>query len=325
LSYFVVLLLTYTLAAIVDRIELTRFLSLVCVFGYYIFVISCYDSIEKLVKDVNRALLLTIGVGIILYVFGNENVTAYESATKIVFKGIVANRNSYSGFTLLYIATNFYLWRKEKKFTAWRIITTLVAIVTTVMTGSATSIICIALLLLLLCGCKVKELRRWYSFRIFAIAYVVIFAVLVLSNSTELKLLEFIAKLFGKSTTLTGRTDLWVVAMDIIVKSPLFGFGYDNTQLISHGMKLADPHNSLLYIAMTQGFIGIVGFGAMLFFVVRNDKNLELKKNDAYMCMFSFVIIWFIRGLVESIFSYSHFIFWFALIVMELSKSEERR
>ena len=67
--YFVVLIITYLFAASVDQILITRFLSLGCLLGYYLFVICCYNNIDQFLRDINKALLFVIIVGSILYLF----------------------------------------------------------------------------------------------------------------------------------------------------------------------------------------------------------------------------------------------------------------
>ena len=72
----------------------------------------------------------------------------YGYANTQLFKGITSNRNNYSEISLFYIATNFYIWQKEKKGLIWVLITSLIAVLTTIVTHSVTSIICTVLLLL---------------------------------------------------------------------------------------------------------------------------------------------------------------------------------
>ena len=147
--FFIILILTYLFAIFVDQIVVTRFFSLVCLLGYCLFAISYYGNVDKLIGDMNKALLFIIILSFFLYIGNNDNVMYTENALKIVFKGIAANRNSYSEISLLYIATNYYIWKKEKKALLWRLCTTIVAVYTTFLTNGATSILCVCMLLLL--------------------------------------------------------------------------------------------------------------------------------------------------------------------------------
>lgn len=316
--YFGVLAFVYFCAVFVEQIEITRFFSLICLLGYYLFVICCFKNVDKLIRSINKALLFIILISLALYILGNENVMYIENASKTVFKGITSNRNSYSEISLFYIATNFYIWRKDKKHFVWRSITTLIAVFTTIMTNSATSIICTALLFVLMMGCVFKKMRKLYSFNVFSVVYIVVFTIVVLIQNSDLAIMKNITTLFDKTSSLTGRTDIWEVSINYISKSPLFGFGYDTNVLLSQGIIENDPHNGILYIALTQGIVGIIALVCMISFLVRIDRNEDIKRDDAYISMFIFVLVWLVKGLVESVFSYTHFVFWCSIIVLEL-------
>ena len=318
ISFFVVLAITYLFAGFVDEIIITRFFSLICLLGYYIFAICHYKGTDKLIRDINKAAFFIILLSTVLYIAGDNNVMYTEKASKMVFKGIAANRNSYSEISLFFIATNFYIWRQEKKWSLWRFLTTLLAVYTTFLTNGATSIICVCLLLLLLLVCNNRVFSKIYSFNFFALIYIVLFCVIVLSQYTDVGVLQYISTLFGKTTSMTGRTDIWATTIASISKSPIFGLGYDTSVLLNQGIYENDPHNGLLYIVLTQGIIGLITFIGMLLFVIKNSKNYKHRNNNAYMTMLAFIVVWLIKGLVESAFSYSHFVFWCALIIMEL-------
>lgn len=316
--YFGVLAFIYLCAAFVEQIDITRFFSLMCLLGYYLFAICCYKNVDKLIRDVNKALLFVIIIGFSLYIFGNENVMYVENASMTVFKGITSNRNSYSEISLFYIATNFYIWRKDKKHFLWRCITSFIAVYTTIMTNSATSIMCTTLLLVLMLGCNFKTMSKLYSLNLFFVVYIVAFTIIVLMQNTDLEITKVITTFFDKTSSFTGRTDIWSMSINYIPKSPLFGFGYDNHVLLNQGIIENDPHNGILYIALTQGIAGIISFVCMISFVVGIDRDTNVKRDDAYITMLIFVIVWLVKGLVESVFSYTHFIFWCAIIVLEL-------
>ncbi|MBQ7793757.1 MAG: hypothetical protein IJ366_04470, partial [Clostridia bacterium] len=44
--------------------------------------------------------------------------------------------------------------------------------------------------------------------------------------------------------------------------------------------------------------------------------------NQLAAYMYIFIIVWMIRGLTESIFSYTHYVFWLAFIVIEMVEVE---
>ena len=315
---FAVLLVVYLFASLTDEISIMRLFSLVCVLGYYIFSICYYKNVDELVKDVNIALFFIIILSVIYGIFNVPEVMYSENSTKYVFKGVVLNRNSYSEISLFYLVTNFYLVWKTNKYKIFRLISSIIAIVTTILTNGTTSILCTGLLLVLLLGCYFTNVRKYYYFTIFAIAYAVIFIIFVLGPSMNFNIVQYVGKFLGKSETLTGRTDIWGVSLDCYIKSAIVGYGYDTNILFENQIHVGVPHNGILHILLTQGTIGLLVFLAMLSFIVINDRNKQLKDDKLYIVMLSFLVVWLIKGLVESVLYYTHFVFWIALIIMEL-------
>jgi exopolysaccharide production protein ExoQ len=90
-------------------------------------------------------------------------------------------------------------------------------------------------------------------------------AILLLDN------LEFIASAFGRDLTLTGRTDLWNVVIQLIQERPLFGYGFSafwrgwdsqTSAYIWRTMEWEVPygHNGFLDLTAELGLVGLVTF-----------------------------------------------------------------
>lgn len=311
--YFVLLIFIYFMGASFDRFDVLRLFSLFCLFGYYIYCLIVFEDFNDCIKSLNTALLFIILYSLILYMMDNPNVFYIENATNVVFKGISANRNSFCEITLLYIVTNSIINRKKP---IKLILLSIIPIYATFITNSAASIICVILLLILLVISKIKYLNRINSLWLFLGIYFICFILLVLLRDIDLGFFSWFRDTFGKSSTLSGRTNIWEKTIDLIGDFPIFGRGYDTEILLLNGIKENDPHNSVLYILLTQGIIGLIVFLLMIIsiFLKINKKN----KNDVVISsMIAFVCVWMVRGLVESAFSYSHFVFWFVLIAIE--------
>lgn len=323
--FFAALLVIYLFSGFVTPLSVKRIFSMACLLAYYIHVICNYDDIIYLMKDVNRALFFIIALSVILYISGSDHVMYTENATSEVFKGIADNRNSYAEFTLFFVVTNFCLWRHSKTLGLWRLFTSAIAIYTTALTNGATSIICMYLLVLLLVITLIwKSMGRLISFNVFSVVYVVVFAVMVVSQYTEWSVLEYVIDIFEKTSSLTGRTNIWRITIEQISAKPIFGFGYESAALLENGVVENDPHNSVLYTMFTQGIVGVAVFIGMTAFLWKNDIDKKIKGNIIYNAMLLFVITWLIRGLTESVFSYTHFVFWCALIIMERVSDDVR-
>lgn len=72
-------------------------------------------------------------------------------------------------------------------------------------------------------------------------------------------------------TTLTGRTDIWAVALEKIAQKPLFGWGYNGTEALISGSfgksfygNPVNAHNAYLQLLLSLGILGALpGFLAM--------------------------------------------------------------
>lgn len=100
--------------------------------------------------------------------------------------------------------------------------------------------------------------------------------------------------LFERSPSFTGRTDIWTITLNSILEYPFVGFGYDTNVLFEQGVLTNDPHNSILYILLTQGLLYVIGmfsivnvailrkiselvmFSVLLYFVIKYRKQFSL-------------------------------------------------
>lgn len=315
--YFSLLIFIYLISGLISSdFTISRILSLICLLMYYLFSICQYKSIYDLLQDINMALLVIVILSFVLYLFGNPNVFYIENATTLTFKGIAANRNSYAEVTMFLIVSSFCIYQKKRKPLPF-IFSVGLSIYTTLLTNSATATICVILLSGSLLLISLKKRVKYISFGVFAFVYFIVFILLTLFQNTNIGIFQWITEAFNKDATFTGRTDLWSAAMKAISQRPVFGYSYDTDVLLQYGMRYLDPHNSILYILLTEGIIGLVAFVVMILSVFAKKKDSKLKSNYIYASMVIFFMIWLIRGLVESGCSYSHFLFWVSIIILD--------
>jgi O-antigen ligase len=85
----------------------------------------------------------------------------------------------------------------------------------------------------------------------------------------------------GKSSDLSGRSDLWDILFDMLSKTPLLGFGYaafwekykEVLAPYNGGWAAPDAHNGYLDMALSVGFIGLFLFGISYLYTL--NKGLE--------------------------------------------------
>lgn len=122
---------------------------------------------------------------------------------------------------------------------------------------------------------------------------------LVLSGVLTKMAAWFIEDVLHKSLTLSGRTEIWEIAIDIVLKKPLFGYGmFENGGFVYWGYKGGElsywqAHNQWLQIMhdggllMTGLFIGIIflGLGQLKKIASPKVKGIFLAAIAAFMVM----------------------------------------
>lgn len=298
----------YVLSSIRNGFSLERILSIACFLIYYLFSFFFFDDIDDLILSIGISLAALIFFSFILYLQNNYHVMYVASAYETNFKGIASNRNSFAELALFDIVIFSYLLSKKKLF-LFSILSIFLAIYGTFLTKGATSIICCILLIIMLFFNK--TLKKTVSYKFFVVflffSFIIIF---LLKNIDALKPLYVF---FNKSSSLTGRTDRWDYTASIVFNKPLFGYGYDFTILLENGFVENDPHNGILYILLSQGFFGLVIFFYTLYMFMK--KVVCFKRDILVRFLYIFMIVWSIRALVESGYSYTHFIFWICPLI----------
>ena len=297
----------------------TRTMSMICVGAYYLYSLYAFDDADTLIRSINATLLVMILIGFVFYFVDFDKVSYIERAELRYFKGVAKNRNSYTEISLLYIVSNMYLWNKNKKHSLYYICTTAIAVYTTYLTHSATGTVSMVILFALSLLYAYKGVL--IPFRLFVIGYAVIFVMLIIMQSADVPFLELITDIFQKDIGMTGRTKIWEKSIKLITEYPVFGRGFDTYALYKEGVYENDPHNSILYILLTQGAVGLTILLGVFGRVISKAKNI-IKSNQLAAYMYIFIIVWMIRGLTESIFSYTHYVFWLAFIVIEMVEVE---
>lgn len=287
-----------------DTLHFSRFISFGCLFVYYCFVVLYFDKIDDFLLSLSFSLLFLIILSLILYLFHFDQVIYNAGYGNFYFKGIANNRNSYVELSLFPSVFFTYFVIKEKKI--WKMIMfgifSAVTTLSTILTLSATSMIILFVVFLLL--------LFWRWARILTKPYVILIlfvgVFLITYFAEDIKTIQFLYEIFKKDSTATGRTLLWGETFKLFNENLVFGYGFDNTKLQDLGLHKNDPHNGILYILLTQGIFGLIIVLAIIFFVMYKNKRNSLE----YSFILGFIWGWCIRCVVESGFSYTHFVFW---------------
>lgn len=115
-------------------------------------------------------------------------------------------------------------------------------------------------------------------------------------------IIGYITQVLGKSTNLTGRNVIFDAAIQLICKSPLWGYGYNNNIISTTigGINTAfnSAHNSILDISINTGIISCVFLSVSSFLVGKRlfEKSLYSKGN---LILYFSICAYYIGGLVN--------------------------
>lgn len=171
-------------------------------------------------------------------------------------------------------------------------------LLTVVMGKSATGILVIAVVFLMLIFSRFIKRKAPLIGIVSAVYLILLTANTFFYNSAVwLKITDFL----GKSSNLTGRTEIWAKATELIRQNPVFGNGKGTevTYRATYGVlfQYTEAHNIVIEILLS---FGLVGFVIYVFYIYKTVKPLDLT-NRLHKTAFLFFISFFLNGLTESV------------------------
>lgn len=130
----------------------------------------------------------------------------------------------------------------------------------------------------------------------------------------------FVSEIFGKSTTLSGRTEIWAIAKEIINQKIIFGYGMaDNGNFVYWGynggtLSYWQAHNQWLQLMYDGGLFTTISFSAL---ILLSNSGLRLIKNykiKAYLLSLVFV---YLIMMITEIYSYTPYFYLPILLLYE--------
>ncbi|KAB7528873.1 hypothetical protein F8C76_13560 [Flagellimonas olearia] len=253
-------------------------------------------------------LLAIIASGLLQAIYGIVQLTFLPPTdTKFGIVGSFFNPGPYAGFlaSVWPLALGCYLFKKEivselkKTFGPTKVevfglkvatyafnhlswiglLTILIVLPSTRSRAAWLAVLTSSLLLILIKIFQVKKIRTWKSIPKYQLRAIIL-STLIISGVGLFALYHY------KSNSANGRILVWEVCADMIKKAPALGVGFDRfgahymdfqanyfeAHINSGSMGLADdvryPYNEILQIVVENGFLGLLPFVAILFFLV---------------------------------------------------------
>lgn len=133
---------------------------------------------------------------------------------------------------------------------------------------------------------------------------------------------RFIEGVLHKSTSLSGRTEIWAIAKQIINKKPIFGYGmYDNGNFVYWGYKggpygLWQAHNQWLQM-MFDG--GILTTSIFICFILNSGYYIKQLDNKKVRSLMIATISIFLIMMITEIYSYTPYFYIILILPYELN------
>jgi exopolysaccharide production protein ExoQ len=243
-------------------------------------------------------------------------------------KGIYPQKNHFGAMMSFSIIT-FLFARPKGVPNILKIATVIGSAVLLILASSATAIValvgCLACypLWLLFKSSKTNNFLLWVA----ALPVVGIGLVLATAN------FDIVAKLAGRSATLSDRIPLWNGILGAIAKRPWFGYGFDIFWLewsqdlykivyVMTGWHPPHAHNGYLDIVLSMGIVGLVVF--MVGFIINVWRAGKLSKvSGVYAANWPFFVLLFfgIVNLAESFILRLMSFFWIPYVAIYVSSA----
>jgi len=234
-------------------------------------------SIREQVRLFGIALGLAVAISVVVEIFFHGLVPTVDTSYPDAWNGAFVQKNDFARVVVL--AGILVLMRTRNFMVATGTVVASVGLI--LLCHSRTALVVFVAMLVLL---RVFRLRHRGSRALIAgIAGVLIVSAL-LSVVVDM---DSMAGLLGRDATLTGRTNIWAMALESVAEKPLLGYGYsafwnvapeaDRISNILH-WKVPHAHNGFIDLTLQLGLAGLALF--LLVYVIAVREAMAFAYSD---------------------------------------------
>jgi exopolysaccharide production protein ExoQ len=261
-------------------------------------------SIEQLSRWLAQVLCMIMLASLILYCIVPSSVIDY-AAYDGAWKGVTINKNTFGWYMAIAVAVLTLV--RFRRFRWLRYIFLLTAAILLLLSRSATSLV----------GCVliISIVPLWRMIRAGPKTRRLVFVLMLMAICSGTYFIwaerQLLFRVLGRDSTLTGRTDLWVLVMSAIAKHPFLGYGYGafwsgmkdevlNIYIASRWLPMG-AHNG--YLELWLG-VGILGLPLVLYFILRSLGMAEdyIRSNEDWISIWpmTYLLLFIFHNFFES-------------------------
>lgn len=160
--------------------------------------------------------------------------------------------------------------------------------VAVVLSKSMTAVVLLPVITAVVLLLARSSLPRWLTLPAVGLALLALAFVPLALSVLNINPLDELFRATGKSSNLTGRTDIWAIAISVINRYPLFGTGYgafwrtdlfvaEHYAILRAGATAPTMHNMVLEIMVATGLMGVLAMAALLLTTISRAAHWYLQ------------------------------------------------
>lgn len=247
-----------------------------------------------------RALGLLFGITLVVSIALASLLPSYgqmliDERSRWVGVGTHPNQLGVSGTVSVWIALSLYQIRSGFRDTLLAGVLLFLGLIAVIGANSITSLLGVIAILVWSLFMRTAVTGGTALIRMTLVLFATTVAIVSLAVAApELLRLDAVFGVFGRSGNLTGRTDLWALAIEAITQRPLLGWGFDSNVSVSRavGLQFGQFHNGYLDLAVRGGLLGLMlVIGMAVHGLIR---GLQVWEKSRYLALTSLSMLLFI-------------------------------
>ena len=109
---------------------------------------------------------------------------------------------------------------------------------------------------------------------------------------------NFVQNVLGKSTSFTGRIQIWAIIFEVISRKPIIGYGYYNN-IIEMVLGYGNPQNGVLKCLIDTGILGLLFYACIVMCSFKITNVKEKSESTYILSMIAFYYAMLVASLVE--------------------------